>query len=342
MSTEKYPLIYSTDLFYPPRDPDDHFDLATLFSLPELEILGIILDQGGRQKENKPGIIPVEQMIHITGQKVPHAVGLNNPLKFAKDKGFGQNEASQKAIEMILEALKNTSKKVTIFTVGSLRDTAVAFNRNPSLFREKVKRIYVNAGYFGDADKMGLGKNFTEYNVAIDKYAFLTIMRSGLPIYWCPCFGEEYGTFWKFLQRKILETLSLALQNYFFFALTKPKRIDPIDALSMQLNPDEKNRIWSEYRNMWCTAPFIHAAKRKVYKLADGRYAALRVPPQDAEKIQLFEFIPAFVSVDNNFKIKVILGEGKVNMHVFHLLNKAEYSKILASCLRELLKSLGQ
>ena len=28
------PVIYCTDLFHPHDDPDDHFDLATLFALP--------------------------------------------------------------------------------------------------------------------------------------------------------------------------------------------------------------------------------------------------------------------------------------------------------------------
>ena len=41
------PVIYCTDLFHPHVDPDDHFDLATLYAMPELEIKGIVLDQGG-------------------------------------------------------------------------------------------------------------------------------------------------------------------------------------------------------------------------------------------------------------------------------------------------------
>ncbi len=31
----RIPVLYSTDLFQPYDDPDDHFDLATLFGLPE-------------------------------------------------------------------------------------------------------------------------------------------------------------------------------------------------------------------------------------------------------------------------------------------------------------------
>ncbi|GAI12594.1 unnamed protein product, partial [marine sediment metagenome] len=76
--------------------------------------------------------------------------------------------------------------------------------------------------------------------VEIDRYAFLTIMRSGLPMYWCPCFGEEYGTFWTFQQREVLDTAPLPVQNYFVFALTKRKGIDSITTLSAPLNSNKK------------------------------------------------------------------------------------------------------
>ena len=36
-SKGKIPLIYCTDLFHPPEDPDDWFDLATVFSMDEFD-----------------------------------------------------------------------------------------------------------------------------------------------------------------------------------------------------------------------------------------------------------------------------------------------------------------
>ena len=44
LSAASVPVIYCTDLFHPHDDPDDHFDLATLFALPELEVKAILLD----------------------------------------------------------------------------------------------------------------------------------------------------------------------------------------------------------------------------------------------------------------------------------------------------------
>ena len=49
------PIVYSTDLYQQPDDPDDHFDLATLFAIKEFDIRGIIFDLGKRGV-NGPGL----------------------------------------------------------------------------------------------------------------------------------------------------------------------------------------------------------------------------------------------------------------------------------------------
>ena len=69
---ERVPVIYSTDLFHPHDDPDDHFDLATLFAIERFDIRAVILDLGDRQK-GKPGRIPLEQMLALRGRRVPWA-----------------------------------------------------------------------------------------------------------------------------------------------------------------------------------------------------------------------------------------------------------------------------
>jgi hypothetical protein len=40
----RVPIIYSSDLYHPPQDPDDTYDLATLFALGEFDIRAIVLD----------------------------------------------------------------------------------------------------------------------------------------------------------------------------------------------------------------------------------------------------------------------------------------------------------
>ena len=40
----KVPFIYCSDLFHPAMDPDDHFDLAAVFRLKELDVMAVSLD----------------------------------------------------------------------------------------------------------------------------------------------------------------------------------------------------------------------------------------------------------------------------------------------------------
>src|SRR6266545_4893119 len=88
------PLIYSTDLLHPHDDPDDHFDLVTLFCLPELDVKAILLDQGASQQK-RSGRVPVEQMLQLTGRKIPYASGLSEKLKSPGDAGRDQPARTQ-------------------------------------------------------------------------------------------------------------------------------------------------------------------------------------------------------------------------------------------------------
>lgn len=179
------PVIYSTDLFHPPEFLDDQLDLATLFALPELDARAIILEQGYHQRA-KPGETPLKQMIALTGRQVPYAVGLAHPLRYPEDKALDGSRSFQKGVELILQALRVSDRKVFIIAVGSVRDVMAAFNRDEGVFRSKVARIYVNVGNIPGGD--------LEWNAELDPQAYIRLLRSGLPIYWCPCLGAE-GTY---------------------------------------------------------------------------------------------------------------------------------------------------
>ena len=203
-------------MFQPHDDPDDHFDLATLFALREFEILGIIVEHGEKQA-SRPGQIPVRQMLQLTGRQVPCVVGLNPPLKSPSDPLLDQPAEYQQGVALILDKLRASDRKVTIFTTGSMRDVAAALNRDPDLMRQKVGRIYMNIGNAVPQD--------SEYNVDLDPHAYVRILESGLPVYWCPCFGAPYGTYWKFRQEDVLVTAPAGLQNFFLFALATGARM---------------------------------------------------------------------------------------------------------------------
>lgn len=310
VSTHRIPVIYGTDLFHPHDDPDDHFDLATLFALPEFDVKAILLDLGERQRQ-KPGRVPLEQMFQLTGRRAPFAPGLSKKLKSPDDTGRDQPAADQQAIELLIKTLRASAEPMTVITAGSVRDVCAAFNRDPQLLREKIARLYINIGSTGEK---------REWNVGLDLAAYIGLMRSGLPIYWCPClpFNNKVSTHWVFHQQKILSDAPPALQNFFIYALQRvdPNEIDPQRALKINLQP-WRRLVFDMQRNMWCTASFLHAAGR--------------------QSDPLFTFAPARVEVDEKGLAKVSFDADNPNVHVFRMPNHEKYTQAMTDCLHQLL-----
>lgn len=323
----RVPVIYGTDLFHPHDDPDDHFDLATLFALPELDVRAIILDQGDKQVK-RPGRIPLEQVLLLTGRRVPYATGLAEKLKAPDDTGRDQPAEFQGAIALTLKVLRASEVPVTIFTTGSVRDVCAAFNREPALLREKVARLYIN---IGNADDGG-----NEWNVQLDPKAYAGLLRSGLPIMWCPCLGKRYGTQWQFRQGEVLEGAPPGLQSLFIYALqaVSPEEIDPTGALGMDLRP-WRRLVWRMDRNMWCTGPFLAAAGREVYRAGDGWAAAPPSPP-GGQSAPVFRFVPARVEVDDAGRTKKHIGPDDANVRIFEVTDPERFGEAMQGCLREL------
>lgn len=333
----KIPLIYCSDLFHPPDDPDDWFDLATLFSVDELDIRGIVLDQGQKQMQ-RSGRIPIEQMMALTGKKVISVYGLPNTLKSPSDKGLDQPKEFQEGVKLILDVLRKSDRSVTVVAVGSLRDVCAAFNREPELVRGKVARIFVVAGH-SDGGK--------EYNVQLDLHAYVGLMRSGLSIYWLPCFGKEpFVSKWVFRQRDLLEKWSLRLQSYFAYGLMKVdhEKVDAVLALNKPIAEEVRKKLWPMRRSMWSTPAFLHAADRTMVKQA-GRWRA--IPGEDRrENKPVFRFVPANVKVDDKGTTRfkdIDLHSSKPNMCVFRFEgNHSQYEEAVKQALEGLLKNFGE
>jgi hypothetical protein len=334
----RVPVIYSTDLFHPHDDPDDHFDLATLFGLSELDPRAIILDLGEKQKQ-KTGRPAVEQMMRITGRKVPSAFGLARPLGSRTDRGVDQPAEFQGGVELILRVLRESPEKVTLFTAGSCRDMAAAANREPELFRSKVRAFYANAGD-GPAGPQ------QEYNVGLDPQAYARIFELGVPLYWCPCFGKEgYLTHFVADQAAVIGACQPRVQNYFVYCLSQSKA-EPIAFLTSGPHP-----VPGGQRDMWCTAPLFHAAGRGIYQRGPGDFVALSAAEAGqagltAGEVKVFQFVPARVAVQATPKagppqIVSELNPRQPNAYVFHITD-ARYPAVLASCLKNHLARLGR
>ena len=352
----RIPMIYSSDLFQPPDDPDDHYDLAMLFSLEEVEIKAMIFDlASSRRKPEEVGTTALEQLTKITGNApVPWKIGLRNPLSSPDDKAFDQPKEFQGGVELILSTLEQSEEKVVMFLVGSCRDFIVAFNRNPDLLREKVKAIYVNAGN-------GPNGTQSEWNVTLDPNAYIGLMSSGLPIYWCPCFTDVYRlsspedvsagkVFCTYFvvpnQAELLTDASKRIKNYFGYALYS-LRDEPLgyldrEPLLLPLSP----------RNMWCTGPFLHAAGRQIYNVS-GRGWISCTPEQAKElgiegsAVEVFKFEPVSfqpLMKEENGKLipqfdEVAPAESGTSVQVFRFTNP-DFNTIMSSVLADLLKTL--
>ena len=353
---KRIPVIYSTDLYHPPQDPDDHYDLAMLAGLKELEIKALIFDAAtAHRKPEEFGKTALDQMAKITEQSPPPwKVGLPGLLRSPDDQAFEQPGEYQGGVELILSTLEQSDEPVVMFLVGSCRDFAVAFNRNPDLLRQKVKAVYVNAGN-------GPKGNQTEWNVTLDPNAYVGLMTSGLPIYWCPCFNETYqlpspgditaghqvySTFYVVPnQAELLASTRPAVKNYFIYALSGSQE-EPLGFLDKEQQP-----LPTGARNMWCTGPFLHAAGREIYQNKENRWIAC-LPEKakefgaDGPAVEVFRFEPVRVTPvwkeENGKRIPEFLdadGDKPVSIQVFRYTHP-DFNKIMPSVLASLLETL--
>ena len=336
------PVVCCTDLFHPHDDPDDHFDLATLYAIPELDIKGIVLDQGRKQLE-RPGRIPVSQLNRITGRYVPAVIGLATPLKSPDDMGLDQPPEFQQGVELIVQTLRASARPVCIATLGSVRDLVSAFIREPGLFRTNVAMVLAFIGEASDA-------KFQEYNVGLDPQAFVGMMRSGLPVYWVPCFdgglwqNRGHASFWRANHRALLGQAAPEVIQYFIYALEK-EGSDPLAFLSRPVEPERQGRLFAGTRNLWCAAVLGVMSGREV--VLDGRRWTSASPGSSkaatsAGQKPLFGFPEVEVSVSAAGVVSYGKGPGSHKMRRFEVRDPAQYEPGMVEATAGLLSTLGR
>jgi hypothetical protein len=338
----RVPVIYCSDLFHPHDDPDDHFDLATILAMREIDLKAIILDQGARQLQ-RPGTIPVAQMAHLTGRSVPVAFGLGAKLKSPADKALDQKPEYQRGVELILKVLRETPAPVRITTIGSVRDIVAAFNREPALFQKKVDRVLIFIGEASDPE-------YLEYNVELDPQAYIRLMSSGLPIYWVPCFdgglwkNKGHASFWKARHADLLRDTSPRLLQYFIYALEQEKG-DPIQFLDTSPEPGRLKKLFADSRNLWCTAVFGALSNRRVV-LEGGHYCSFPANGRDSLQLPgnnlLFGFTPAEVSINEEAHTHVGKTPNSRKLMLFTVLDPQHYPEGMTQLTHSLLVQIGQ
>ena len=263
-------------------------------------------------------------------------MGVGNAQKIKNDKDM-QRIINKKplcsGITLIKKTLEESREPVVIHVVGSCRDVAAAIYGYPQLFKEKCRAIYLNAG-------TGYSKEDLEYNVALDSYSFEQIFKAPCPVYWMPCYTSsvdeigEYGTFYRFKQKEILPYLSFNIQKYFSYALMKNRDLDWLSYLRKPIDVDYIKEQGELYRNMWCTAGFLHTAGKTV--TSNGDIVSL----QDNDTKAVFDFIPIRVVSNKDGRINWEITNVSTNRYIFKVLDLENYQSAMTKALKTLLSEL--
>jgi hypothetical protein len=333
-------FLHQTDLFRPHNDPDDHWDLACAYALAArgmASLAGIMIDYppGAPILNHKsdPDVGAVAQLSYITGIHPPVAVG--RPEFFSSGRALNGNLPS--GVRMILRQLRNSTEGMFIVVVGAARDLAEAIAREPELFQEKCRGIYLNIG--SGSPNPGDVKA-PEWNVKLDPSGYAQIFRAPCPIFWMPCLQDEagagdlhsreFGTHYRFRQGDILDDLPRSMRNYFGWMYTRDSSSTWLEALGGDFEwlLAEKS---GDYRMMYSTGSFFDLAGYGVTR--SGKL----LPKADPEADWVYRFEPVEVACSEAGVTSWVAGDSGSNRHIFHVLDPEMYPMAMASAMRELL-----
>lgn len=347
----RIPVIHTTDLYHPPMDPDDHVDLATLFALEEFDIRAVILDADQRMIQGtfspgdpprEPGFVPVIQLAYLTGRSVPVAIGPTQPLRSPGDAAADRPRREQAGVELFLQTLEGSPEPVVVTVLGSARIVTAAFNRNPELLRRKVRRVIVNAGSASGAPD--------EYNVIIDRQAYVGLFRSRLPVDWYPCVGQStnwespeasavHNAFWKVSQRDLFRGVPAPLMGWFVQGMTGNLRGDLIRALTELSRGAGAAAVRADTRYLWSTASLVTAANRTLARTSAGwRF----VPGGAASGLETQELAlnPVTVAVSDNAATEWKPAPGGGPVRLFRRTPGPAHTGAMTEALNALLRAL--
>lgn len=286
----RVPVIDVTDLYHPPQDPGDNFDLVAAYALPEVDLRAVILDvtQRYRQKvgvapdpaytdptgPRDPGFIPVCQLNYIFNRNVPCATGPFEQMRSPDDPMRDAPGFQQQGVELLLRTLRESRDPVEIVSFGSARPVAVAYNRDPGLMRRKVRMIHLSAG--------ACPSGYLEWNVMLDRHAFVRVLRSDLPVAIYPCATDhgpfDYGqhnTYWLLPDLQLIRRMDPRLRSYLCFAFERTQRVDFLRAVEEAPDPAALDRVCARQHNVWETAVWSRVARRALVSVPGGGYRLL-------------------------------------------------------------------
>lgn len=281
----KVPVIDCTDLYHPHQDVGDNFDLLAAYALPEIDLKAVILDVTQRYRQayadhpdpkyrdptgpRDPGFIPVLQLNYLFGRDVPCRAAPFQEMKSPTDKMLDAPPFQQQGIELLLKTLRESDEKIDLLLFGSARAAAVAYNREPDLMRAKIRRVHLCAG--------ASSPDYLEWNVMLDRNAFVRLLRSDLALAIYPCATKDgpfaYGPhncFWRLPNLKFIARMDPRLQAYLAFAFTRSTRMDFLRAVEQAPPAEMLESFLGRPHNVWETSVWAQVANRRLVRRADG------------------------------------------------------------------------
>lgn len=340
------PMLHETDLFHPPADPDDHWDLACVFALAlqeRVDLAGIVIDYPShRWPIGDPAIGAVAQLNRLSGLAVPLVTGSSVPTASRDDTQEQVPLPDRSAAGYILATLARADQPVVINIVGSSRDVAIAGKRDPQLFADKCSAIYLNAGW-GAADALEAGE--VDYNTSLDRHAYAAIFDLPCPIYWLPCLEatlDDMGprgivrrnaSWYGFHQREILPKLMPGLQAFFSYALSAESSHRWLTEIASGPSQETVELHGSRHRNMWCTAGFFHAAGQAVDR--QGSIVAAGSPES------VFSFIPIDVECDEGGRTHWKPSDSTTSRYIIQINDLEAYPSAMVTAMGDLLATFA-
>ena len=178
-------IILDTDIG---DDIDDAFALALAIKSPELEIVGVCIENAidGRTKialkllhlEGRDDI-PVAKGLIVPGFKDKHpSIQASWSIDYDLTKPCNLN-----AVDFIISKVKESPGEITLITIGPLTNVAAAIRKGPEI-KDMIKEIVLMGGPF----YIGYGirieqKPGSDYNLRCDPEAAKSIFNSGISIF---------------------------------------------------------------------------------------------------------------------------------------------------------------
>lgn len=338
-------VLLTTDLYHPHNDPNDHWNLATMYCLAMkklIKFVGVLCDEDkpdrvrGFQTYGDPSVQSIAQLNYITGISVPEAVGSHKPMTCEEDiVSVLSSKMVIPSANHIISVLEEGGE-VDIHLCGSCRDVLLAYRMRPELFDENV-RIFLNAGTYTDQDIL-------EYNVSLEPFSFSQIFKIPCKIMWAPCFESlhddkfgklaKHANFYSVKHEDVLPYLSRQMKNFFNYMYSQETETGWLSYIQGEVDEEVFERFKTGDRWMWSTPGFLLSAGM----FFDASGNATQKMPQ----CPLFEYIPVVVdcNTDGRLSWRFAKEDEKTNVSIFSVSDVDDFQRIMAETVKSLLKEL--